>query len=49
VTRHDPVPVHARAVQSGIASALQAATNGALTLRSSLVTALLINVAGTTG
>jgi len=34
---------------AGIASALQAATNGALTLRSGLVTALLIHVAGTTG
>jgi transporter family-2 protein len=32
---------------AGIASALQAATNGGLTLRSSLVTALLVNVAGT--
>ena len=29
---------------AGIASALQAATNGALTLRSSLVTALVVNV-----
>ena len=32
---------------AGIASALQAATNGSLTLRSSLVTALLVNVTGT--
>jgi transporter family-2 protein len=32
---------------AGIASALQAATNGALTLRSSLVTALVVNVVGT--
>lgn len=32
---------------AGIASALQAATNGALTARSSLVTALVVNVAGT--
>jgi transporter family-2 protein len=32
---------------AGIASALQAATNGALTLRSSLVTALVVNVIGT--
>jgi bacterial/archaeal transporter family-2 protein len=32
---------------AGIASALQAATNGGLTLRTSLVTALLVNVAGT--
>ena len=34
-------------VGAGIASALQAATNGALTLRTSLVTALVVNVAGT--
>lgn len=32
---------------AGIASALQAATNSALTVRSSLVTALVVNVAGT--
>jgi transporter family-2 protein len=32
---------------AGIASALQAATNSALTARSSLVTALVVNVAGT--
>ena len=32
---------------AGIASALQAATNGALTLRSSLVTALVVNILGT--
>ena len=31
---------------AGIASALQAATNAGLTLRSSLVTALVVNVAG---
>jgi transporter family-2 protein len=34
-------------IGAGIASALQAATNGALTLRSSLVTALVVNIVGT--
>lgn len=34
-------------IGAGLASTLQAATNGALTLRSSLVTVLLVNVAGT--
>jgi transporter family-2 protein len=34
-------------IGAGIASALQAATNGALTARSALVTALLVNIAGT--
>lgn len=32
---------------AGLASSLQAATNGALTLRTSLVTALVVNVVGT--
>lgn len=32
---------------AGVASALQAATNGALTLRTSLLTALVVNILGT--